>query len=251
MMPKYVVAALLLPTILLALVSISLLSFAESMEEYFDVKILVNAKYVGGNIINIDVRFEFINKFMEPVHIIVLKEPQISLIYSNATKIVSVPCKSRILDVGARTSTTYAMARLYLLVSDVPDRLVINGGLVEVVSKNRNLVNLTKIISYNIHTASSRILFSNTSLNNKAVKPQMNYREILYKVRTPERQGQLTMTTSPQINVYRAIRIKPRENISEHNIGLQYNYTYMLGIIGIIFLLLVVLILYLLKNGFD
>ncbi len=250
MISKYVVATLLLPTILLALVSISSLSSAENMEEYFDVKILINARYVGGNIINMDVRFEFINKFMEPVRIIVLKEPQISLIYSNTTKILSVPCKSKILDVGAKTSTTYAIARLYLLVSDVPNRLVINGGLVEVVSGSRNLVNLTKIISYNTHTASSRILFSNTSLNNKAAQPRMNYREILYKVRTHEQQGQLTNTTSPQINVYRAIRIKPRENISEHNIALQYNYTYMLGIIGITFLLLVVLILYLLKNRF-
>lgn len=236
MVPKYVVAILLLSTIMLALVSVStLFSSAESMEEYFDVKILINARYVGGSIISIDIKFEFINKFMEPVRIFVLKKPQISLIYSNTSKMLSVPCKSRILDADARSSTTYAMARLYLLVSDVPDRLIIDSGLIEVVSGNRSLANLTKIISYNTHTASSRILFNNTTLNNKVVQHQMNYREILYKVRAPEQQSQLTVTTSPQINVYIAIRIKPGENISEYNTSLQYNHTYMLEIIGITF----------------
>ncbi len=250
MVPKYVVAILLLFTIMPALVSVSTLSSAESMEEYFDVKILISARYVGGSIISIDIRFEFINKFMEPVRIFVLKEPQISLIYSNTTRMLSVPCKSRILDADARSSTTYAMARLYLLVSDMPDRLIIDGGLIEVVSGNRSLANLTKIISYNTHTASSRILFNNMSRNNRVVQPQMNYREILYKIKTPEQQNQLAVTTSPHINVYRAIRIKPGENISEYNIGLQYNYTYMLEIISITFLLLTVLVLYLLKSRF-
>ncbi len=251
MTPKYVAAALLLSTIMLALISVSPLSSAESMEEYFDVKILINARYVGGSIISIDVRFEFINKFMEPVRIFVLREPRISLIYSNTSKTLSVPCRSRALDTDARSSTTYATARLYLLVNNVPDRLIIDGGLIEVVSANRSLANLTKIISYNTHTASSRILFNNISLNNKSVQPQMNYCEILYKVRTPEQQSQLTATTSPQINVYRAIRIKPGENISEHNTSPQYDYTYyMLEIMGIIFLLLAVLILYLLKSIF-
>jgi len=143
------VATLLSSIILLALISVSSLSSAESMEEYFDVKILVNARYIGGSIISIDVRFVFINKFMEPVSIFILRAPRISLIYSNVTKILSVPCKSRILDADARSSTTYAMARLYLLVSDVPNRLIINGGLIEVVSGNKSLANITKTISYN------------------------------------------------------------------------------------------------------
>ncbi len=254
MIPKYVVAVLLMSTIMLALIPVSSLSFAESMEDYFDVKILINARYVGGSIISIDIKFEFINKFMEPVRIFVLKEPQITLIYSNTTKMLSVPCKSRILDADVRSSTTYAMARLYLLVSDVPGRLIINGGLIEVVYGNRSLANLTKIISYNMHTASSKILFSSISLNNsgnnKVVRPQMNYREKLYKLGSLKQQSQSTIAASPQINVYKAIRIKPGENISGYNTNLQYSYTYMLEIIGITFLLLTVLVLYLLKSRF-
>ncbi len=247
MIPKYMVAILLSSTIMLALVSVPSLSSAENMEEYFDIKILVNARYVGGSIISIDVRFEFINKFMEPVRIFVLKEPRISLAYSNATRIISVPCKSRILDADAGSSTKYAMARLYLLVCDVPDRLIIDSGLIEVVFGNKSLANLTKIISYNIRTASTRILFNNTSLNNKVVQPRFDYREILNKVKISEPQGRLTKTTSPQIYVYRAVRIKSEGNESEHNGRLRYNYSYTLEIMGTTFLLLTVLVLYLLK----
>ncbi len=227
-----------------------------SPEEYFDIKIPVNAKYLGGSIIEIEVRFDFVNKLDEPVHIRILDLPRISLIYSNATNNLKIPCKSKIMIARANGITTYATAKLYVLISNVPGKLIIYGGLVEVLLGNKSLANLTKTISYNTSTASSRMIFNNTtSRNNGVVQPVMDYREILYRLRTPNPSLLQTTTTSPspQINLYEVVRLGSEHNVEYNTHSSNQHFTastYIVELTGLILLLLTILIVYVLKTRF-
>ena len=259
MMLKPLTAAVLVILLVSALIPQTMSDPLNTPEEYFDIKIPVNAKYLGGSIIEIEVRFDFVNKLNEPVHIRILDLPCISLIYSNTTNNLKIACKSKIMIAGANSVTTYATARLYILISNVPGKLIIYGGLVEVLLGNKCLANLTKTISYNISTASSRMIFNNiinnTSRNSRVVQPVMDYREILYRLRTPNPSllQTTTISPSPQIYIYEVMRLGSEPNV-EYNMHSSNQHftasTCIVELTGLILLLLTILIVYMLKTRF-
>ncbi|NPA99504.1 MAG: hypothetical protein GXO43_09010 [Crenarchaeota archaeon] len=257
MILKPLTAAILVMLLIIAFIPQTMSDSINSPEEYFDIKIPVNARYLGGNIIEIEIRFDFVNKLNEPVHIRILDSPRISLIYSNTTDDLRIPCKSKLMIASADSTTTYATAKLYVLINNVPGKLIIYAGLVEVLLGDKSLANLTKTISYNTSTASSRMIFNSTaSKDNRVAQPIMDYRKILYRVRSPSSSLLQTITTSPppQINLYEVVRLRTQDN-GEYNIYSGHRYvsvsTYIVEITGLILLVLTILMVYLLKNKFT